>query len=451
MGARISPSILALAVGIAVLASEQSFARDWYVNINHAQASDTGPGTESQPLRTLSAGVAAAMPGDNVIVKPGRYSDPNSTWYSAFSPARSGTATQPITIKSDPPLAAVLVPRDYSTSAQSRYPALSIYQKQYIVIDGFKSEGMLKIHNDVQGGSQYVTIQNCEVVYGGQQGDDASLNWGIAVHVSDNNVIRNNHVYNLRSSGNSSENTAAIMNFGSSYNLIENNDADAGNGVVYSAYGQKAGNIQYNTWRRNIARNAPVGFLGKGGTNGATYSDNETFYQNVILNTDRAFHLNHNARNWRVYNNTAYNVRLFLNQWQLNSVNNQFWNNIVVQASGGAYQIEDLGSPSWATYISYSNYNFWGSVASTFAKWQYGSNSQSLSQWRSATNYDANSLTGDPLFVDAAQGNFKLQGGSPARGAGRDGVDMGAYPTGTEVVGVTFGVRPAAPRNVSIR
>lgn len=442
-----TPKILAYAVVLVLVLviSKESLARDWYVNVNHPNASDSGAGTETQPLRTLNAGIAAALAGDNVIVKPGRYSDPNATWYSSFTPARSGEPNRPITIKSDPPLGAVLVPRDYNTSTQSTYPAMSIYQKRYIIVDGFKSEGMLKIHNDVQGESQYVTIQNCEVMFGGQQGDDASLNWGIAVHVSDNNIIRNNLVHSMRSSGNSSENTAAIMNFGSSYNLIENNDADAGNGIVHSAFGQKAGNIHNNIWRRNIARNAPVGFLGKGGTNGATYADNETFYQNIIINVDRAFHLNHNSRYWRVYNNTAYNVRLFHNQWQLNSVDNQFWNNLVSQASGGAYQIEDLGTPAWTTYISYSNYNFWSSIANTFAKWQYGGSAQTLNQWRAATNFDANSLTGDPLFVNAAQGNFKLQTGSPARGAGRDGVDMGAYPTGNEIIGVTPLARPRAP------
>lgn len=445
MKARISFSISVWMMVLALAVSKESAARDWYVNINHPNASDSGAGTETQPFLTLSAGIAAAEAGDNVIVRPGRYSDHNATWYSVFTPARSGEPNRPITIKSDPALGAVLVPRDFNTSTQSTYPAMSIYQRRYIVVDGFKSEGMLKIHNDVQGGSQYVTIQNCEVEYGGQQGDDASLNWGIAVHVSDNNVIRNNLVHRMRSSGNNSENTAAIMNFGSSYNLIENNDADAGNGIVYSAFGQKAGNIHNNIWRRNIARNAPVGFLGKGGTNGATYSDNETFYQNIIINADRAFHLNHNSRYWRVYNNTAHNVRLFHNQWQLNSVDNQFWNNIVSQASGGAYQIEDLGTPAWATYISYSNYNFWSSVAGTFAKWQYGASSQTLSEWRTATSYDANSLTGDPLFVNAAQGNFKLQSGSPARGTGRDGVDMGAYPTGNEIIGVTRLARPRAP------
>lgn len=451
MGARTLPSFLAASLGLAFAGlTIETFARDWYVNANHSQASDAGPGTEAQPFGTLTAGVAAAMPGDSVIVKPGRYSDPNATWYSAFNPAQSGTPTQPITIKSDPPLAAVLVPRDFTVSSQSEYPALSIYQRQYVVVDGFKAEGMIKIHHDTLGASQYVTVQNCEVIYGSQLGQDASLNWGIAIHVSDNNVVRNNFVHNMRSSGNNSENTAAIMNFASSFNLIENNDADAGNGIVFSAYGQKAGNIRNNTWRRNVARNAPVGFLGKGGTGGGTYSDNETFYQNIIINTGRAFHLNHNSRHWRIYNNTAYNVQLFFNQWQLNSVDNQFWNNIVYGASQGAYQIEDLASPNWSGYISHSDHNFWGSLPGSFARWQYGSSSQTLSDWRSATNFDANSLTGDPLFVDAARGDFKLQPGSPARAAGVNGVDVGAYPTGREVIGVTLGPRPNPPRNVTI-
>ena len=58
-----------------------------------------------------------------------------------------------------------LVPRDFTTAAQSQYPALSIYQRQYIVIDGFSAQGMLKIHRDAQGASPYVTIQNCDVIY----------------------------------------------------------------------------------------------------------------------------------------------------------------------------------------------------------------------------------------------------------------------------------------------
>jgi hypothetical protein len=424
--------------------STSSASRTWYVAESDPNASDATPitdpaaGSAARPFRTLTRALQVVSAGEAVIVKPGRYTDPNATWYSAFTPTNSGTSGAPITIKSDPPLQAVLVPRDYSATAPNRYPALSIYQKRYIVVDGFKAEGMLKIHHDESPiVSQYVTIQNCEVEYGSQQGDDASLNWGIAIHVSNHNVLRNNRVHNLRSSGNNSENTGAFMLFAGSHNLIENNDADAGNGVVFSAFGQKAGNISNNVWRRNIARNATAGFIGKGGTSGSSYSDNETFHENIIINAERAFHLNHNSRYWRVYNNTAYNVRYFMNQWQLSSVDNQFWNNLVVSASSGVYQIEDLTSPSWSPYISYSNHNFFSSVASTFARWQYGASSYSLSQWVSGTGHDTNSLTGDPMFVSTTPGSydFRLQPGSPAKGRGRNEEDIGAYPVGNEVIG----------------
>ncbi len=44
--------------------------------------------------------------------------------------------------------------------------------------------------------------------------------------------------------------------------------------------------------------------------------------------------------------------------------------------------------------------------------------------------YDGtNNLSFDPLFVDAAGGDFRLQPISPAIGAGKDGVDMGALPS----------------------
>jgi len=432
----------------ALLSSVASIARDIVVDTGSPSANDANSGTDSAPLKTLKAGLALAMPGDTVIVKPGRYSDPTATWYSAFTPTRSGTAAAPIVIKSVPALGAVLVPADYSPTRHSQLPAMSIYQKQYIVVDGFRADGQIKIMNDVVPiGAQFVTVQNCDIYYGSQEGGDNSLNWGLAILNSNNNVLRNNIVRDMKSSGNDSSNTAAIMLFASSNNIVENNDADAGNGVVYSAFGQKAGNIHDNIWRNNIARNAKVGFLGKGGTSGASYSDNETFYGNIIVNAEVAFNLNHNSRFWKVYNNTAYNTQYFMNQWQLNSVDNQFWNNLVVNSPGGMYQIEDLTSSSFSSYITYSNHNFFSRVGANFARWSYGSGNFSLQEWRTATGQDSASVSGDPLFVDAAGGNFRLQGTSPAKGRGRNGEDIGAYATGRESIGPirASGPTPSAP------
>lgn len=57
-------------------------------------------------------------------------------------------------------------------------------------------------------------------------------------------------------------------------------------------------------------------------------------------------------------------------------------------------------------------------------------------------------VNADPLFVNAAQGDIKLQSASPAKAAGKpdsNGVrnDLGAYPTGLEVIGVS-----RAPRRI---
>lgn len=58
----------------------------------------------------------------------------------------------------------------------------------------------------------------------------------------------------------------------------------------------------------------------------------------------------------------------------------------------------------------------------------FGSNGASLAAWKSNVSPDdVNSIESNPLLVDPANGNFALQSSSPARGAGTDGSDIGAY------------------------
>ncbi len=70
-------------------------ATTWYVDQNNANASDAGPGTASQPFKTLGKGTSVAVAGDTVQVNSGRY-------YEAVTFAHAGTATQPITLKALP-------------------------------------------------------------------------------------------------------------------------------------------------------------------------------------------------------------------------------------------------------------------------------------------------------------------------------------------------------------
>ena len=53
-------------------------------------------------------------------------------------------------------------------------------------------------------------------------------------------------------------------------------------------------------------------------------------------------------------------------------------------------------------------------------------NARTLKDWRRLTGFDMHSIQADPMFVDPEKGDYRLRPGSPAIGAGRDGVNMGA-------------------------
>jgi hypothetical protein len=59
-----------------------------------------------------------------------------------------------------------------------------------------------------------------------------------------------------------------------------------------------------------------------------------------------------------------------------------------------------------------------------------------LPAWHTASGFDASSTSGDPQFVDAAGGDYRLQAGSPARTAGSNGAPVGAYVDGSEQIGI---------------
>jgi len=67
----------------------------FFVDKNRAGASDTNPGTESSPWKTLAKAAATAQSGDTVYVKAG-------TYYETLRPLYSGTAGAPITFAAVP-------------------------------------------------------------------------------------------------------------------------------------------------------------------------------------------------------------------------------------------------------------------------------------------------------------------------------------------------------------
>jgi len=138
---------------------------------------------------TFKTALSNAGPGDYVYLKPGRYIDQDSDWERAFSPTNSGTPDNPITFKSLEKGQAILV------KSSSGNAAMRVRFKDYIVIDGFKTEGSLGLFWSNNG-----IIRNNEVTIGTPEGDDASLNWGVFLHNSDNSIVENNIIHNLEDS-----------------------------------------------------------------------------------------------------------------------------------------------------------------------------------------------------------------------------------------------------------
>lgn len=62
-----------------------TFSRTWVVDQSHEHASDDNPGTEDEPMRTISAAAEQVQPGERVLIKGGVYRE-------CVRPARGGTA-----------------------------------------------------------------------------------------------------------------------------------------------------------------------------------------------------------------------------------------------------------------------------------------------------------------------------------------------------------------------
>jgi hypothetical protein len=95
---------------------------------------------------------------------------------------------------------------------------------------------------------------------------------------------------------------------------------------------------------------------------------------------------------------------------------------------------------SWDNELVKESNNFFSPRLSMTLQ-QYASQNAftSLSTWKSFSGFGTGDLEGDPQFTAASSGDYTLRSTSPAKGAGHDGRDMGAFPGGATTV------RPNAP------
>ena len=226
-----------------------------------------------------------------------------------------------------------------------------------------------------------------------------------------------NNVQHNRFSGSTGPNADFIWLTGRSNNNVIQNNALVGpvrNGIYIKA-GSSSNVVRYNTMFAMGSTSAAVQIRG----DSAACNDNKVYY-NVILYAGLAIQTDGDFGSGNdgtvIENNTIYSSGDGENGIHVNHTNTNVTirNNIVVVGAGDALSV----NPS-STAGTTSDHNLMRNNSGAVVVW--GASNYTLAQlssYVSASGQDGASITSDPLFVNAAGGNFQLQAGSPCRDVG---------------------------------
>jgi hypothetical protein len=340
--------------------------------------------------------------GDTVLVKAGTYvAQEGCSWSTpAINPSNSGTATQPIVFRAYPGHNVVVT----NSVTDHGCPPLGTNRRDYIVIDGFEvdvpaSKGVVVFH------STGTVIQN-NVIHGmrGPGGDNTD---GIRVEDSNAITLRNNVIYDIRN-GSNTLNAAAVKIYYSSGVVVEHNEVY---GLV-AGLRNKAGGSD-NVFRYNWVHDCEMKGIDLDSNNGRT-ARNLQAYGNIVAGCDIGISIG-GSDNSPGYDIIAYNNTLVGNNDGITvsrtTHNAQVWNNIIYNS--GHRNLNDANAG-----LSYCDYNLY---------------------FRSKRGCGSHNVVADPQFAGMSFKSpldFKLGVSSPARGAGRDRRNIGAYANGNDIIGV---------------
>jgi len=429
---RATGAMAALILGFAV--SAPVLAGTFYVDTNHSSASDSNPGTEGAPWKTIQKAASTLTAGDTVLVKAGTYTElysggPDSA-IKAIKPQHSGTEGKPITFAAYPGHHVVI---DQKGSGKGFY----ISGRNYITIRGFEIKNTLiaGIHTPDNGRNSSkkvygIVVENNDIHH--ISGPRATNVGGIRFDSCVNCVARNNLVHDSSEQG--------INSFGMINALIEHNEI--WNIADYAVY-QKRSDGKGATIRRNIIHDVGVGVMFSIQGGGDPPHNDPNVYENIIYKARNAAiqtmlsETSSPSRRLYIHSNVLADSPVGIDIRGFQDV--EIWDNIFINTP------EAFGtklSGGWPGKITYSDYNVFYPSAKFFLD-RYSSSARnfgSLDAWYAATRFDQNSLNVNPQFTNVADRRYTLSGSSQAKKSGKTGMDRGAYPTGSGVVGPTDGL-----------
>jgi hypothetical protein len=363
--------------------------------------SDSAPGTQAQPWKTISHAAGVVNAGDTVIVEDG-------TYVETVSLTHSGTSSSPIVFKSQNKWGAIIAPS--SSQVASNYGLISQITGAYNLVIDFEIVGP----------------------------SDGTANSGIKVQTSGTGAaIKGNKIHHY-GTANNCNGGAAVVSGGANSTVDSNFIYDYGrplaNGVCTTFDGIYFNDGNGQTMTNNIVYGGPN--------------------QGVPLqmNGEQATTPNFPSNN-TIANNTVFNAQgdaVYELCWQpgSNCAGNKLINNI--------FYAVNLADPGAIIYISTGGSGTWGANTYTnnlvFAS--VGGNHLAPGQTVTET------VTANPLFVNYTgdpTGDYHLQSGSPAINAGTvvgaPGTDFdGNTQTSPPTIGALLpasGSRPAPPTGLA--
>lgn len=225
-----------LAVFLSALSiAASAHAATYYVATT---GSDSGAGATNSPFKTIAYAYSKANAGDTIIVKSGVYTE-YKAGYGGLYLNKDGTASAPITIKSEVPGGAII-------DVQGKAP-LGLYMSgDYNIVEGFKITNAQEVAAGVYGkGNQIIST---EMYHNGTNYDPTSSFGGGGIFTSktsSNTVMSGNYIHNNGRAGSNLDHGLYLCgdNEVVTNNIVTNN---AANGLQIAGYDTVSNMKVYN-------------------------------------------------------------------------------------------------------------------------------------------------------------------------------------------------------------